>query len=180
MMTKNKKIQFYKRITYGLFAIVALLTVTLVVELVQPDKANNNHASHKTINVELGGYEYDIKDGKAIKLSDNNVASLKVFLDESAKKDISDNCKESYYQVVAYSESKNQVLLSYGCESPGAKMFAIQESGKWRFLSPTNQFDMLGTPLCSHVDENNIDKSIAPVCYSETNDSKKPLSYRER
>ena len=182
-MPKNKKsTQSYKRIIYILLAVIAILVAALVISLTMQNKYGNAETSNNdnAINIELGSYQYDFQGTKAVKLSDENVTSLHDFLTTAAKKDISSNCEKSYYWVMAFSDDRKQVLLNYGCENPGSRMFAVQESGKWKFISPTNQFDMFGVPLCSHVNENNIAKNIAPVCYSETNDAKQPLQYQAR
>lgn len=182
-MPKNKKsTQSYKRIIYILSAVIAILIAALIILITKQSTDGNTNTSNKdnTVNVELGSYRYDIQGAKAVKLTDENVTSLNDFLIAAAKKDISSNCEKSYYWVTAFSDDRKQVLLNYGCENPGSRMFAVQESGKWKFISPTNQFDMLGVPLCSHVNGNNIAKSIAPVCYSETNDAERQLQYEAR
>lgn len=182
-MTKNKKtIRTYKRIIYILSAAIAVLVAALIISLTKQMTDDTTNISHKdnAINVELGSYRYDFQSTKAVKLTDENVTSLDEFLTAAAKKDISSNCKKSYYWVTTFSDDRKQVLLNYGCENPGSRMFAIQESGKWKFISPTSQFDMLGVPLCSHVNENDIAKSIAPVCYNETNDTEHSLHYQVR
>lgn len=182
-MVKNKKsTQSYKRIIYILSGFIAVLIAALIISLAKQNIADKTETSHRdnAINVELGSYQYDFQGTKAVKLSDENVMSLNDFLTTAAKKDISSNCDKSYYWVMAFSDDRKQVLLNYGCENPGSRMFAVQESGKWKFISPTNQFDMFGVPLCSHVNENDIAKNIAPVCYSETNDAKHPLQYQAR
>lgn len=182
-MAKNKKsTQSSKRIIYILSAVIAILVASLIFSLTNQDNTNRTDTSNETnaINVELGSYQYDFQGTKAVKLSDENVTSLDEFLTTAAKKDISSNCEKSYYWVMAFSDDRKQVLLNYGCENPGSRMFAVQESGKWKFISPTNQFDMLGVPLCSHVNENDITKSIAPVCYNETNDTEHSLKYQVR
>ena len=182
MAKKKKSTQSYKRIIYILSAVIAILVAALIVSLTNQDKADRTYTSNETnaINVELGSYQYDFQGTKAVKLSNDNVTSLNDFLTTAAKKDISSNCEKSYYWVMAFSDNRKQVLLNFGCENPGSRMFAVQESGKWKFISPTNQFDMFGVPQCSHVNENNIAKNIAPVCYSETNDAKHPLQYQAR
>ena len=182
-MAKNKKsTQSYKRIIYILSAVIAILIAALILSLTKQNVKNSTDTLTKdiTVNVELGSYRYDIQGNRAVKLSDENVTSLDGFLTTAAKKDISSNCKKSYYWVTAFSEDKKQVLLNYGCENPGSRMFAVQELGKWKFISPTNQFDMLGVPLCNHVNENRIATNIAPVCYNETNDAEHPLQYQAR
>lgn len=182
-MVKNKKsTQSYKRIIYILSGFIAVLIAALIISLAKQNIADKTETSHRdnAINVELGSYQYDFQGTKAVKLSDENAMSLNDFLTTAAEKDISSNCDKSYYWVMAFSDDRKQVLLNYGCENPGSRMFAVQESGKWKFISPTNQFDMFGVPLCSHVNENDIAKNIAPVCYSETNDAKHPLQYQAR
>ena len=182
-MVKNKKsTQSYKQIIYILSAVIAIMVVALLISLTKQNTNVNTETSSKdnAINISLGSYQYDFQGTKPIKLSDENVTSLDEFLTAAAKKDISSNCEKTYYRVSAFSADRKQVLLEYGCGNPNARMFAVQESGKWKFISPTNQFDMLGIPLCSHVSENNIAKNIAPVCYTETNDAKNPLEYHTR
>ena len=182
-MTKNKQnTKSNKQIIYILSAVIAVLVSGLLISLTNQITADNSDASNKdnAVNVELGSYRYDTQGAKAVKLTDENVTSLDEFLTTAAKKEISSNCEKAYYWVAAFSDDKKQVLLNYGCENPGSRMFAVQESGKWKFISPTNQFDMLGIPLCKHVSENNIAKNIAPVCYSETSDAKNPLKYQAR
>jgi len=182
MAKKKKSTQSYKRIIYILSAVIAILVAALIISLIMQNKDGNSETSGKdnAINIELGSYQYDFQGTKAVKLSDSNVTSLNDFLTTAAKKDISSNCEKSYYWVMAFSDDRRQVLLNYGCENPGSRMFAVQESKKWKFISPTNQFDMFGVPLCSHVNENDIVKAIAPVCYSETNDAEHQLRYEAR
>ncbi len=182
-MTKNKKCtQSCRRIIYILSGIIAVLIAALIILLVKQHTDDKTETSKKAnaISVELGSYQYDFQGTKAVKLSDENVTSLNDFLTAAAKKDISSNCKKTYYWVTAFSDDRKQVLLNYGCENPGSRMFAVQKSGKWKFISPTNQFDMFGIPLCSHVNQNDISKNIAPVCYSETNAAKHLLQYQAR
>ena len=182
-MPKNKKnTQPHKQTIYILSAVIAILVAALLVVLIKQDTDSPTNTSNKdnAINVELGSYQYDFKGTKAVKVTDENVTSLDEFLTTAAKKDISMNCGKVYYWVSAFSDDRKQVLLNYGCDNPGSRMFAVQTSGEWKFISPTNQFDMLGIPLCGHVNENNIAKNIAPVCYSETNEAKNPLQYQAR
>lgn len=182
-MAKHKKsTQSHKQIIYTLLAVIALLIAALLISLTKQDSSVNTETMSKdaAISVELGSYRYDFQENKAVKLTDENVTSLDKFLTKAAIKDISSNCKKSYFWVMAFSDDRKQVLLNYGCENPSSRMFAVQESGEWKFITPTDQFDMLGVPLCSHVDDNNIAKNIAPVCYSETNDAKNPLQYQAR
>ena len=73
------------------------------------------------------------------------------------------------YTVVAATKDMKQVLLGYGCGDMSARMFAVYKDDTWKFLSPTNQFDITtNAPLCSHVQQNDIEKEIAPVCFTQT------------
>lgn len=122
--------------------------------------------------VELGSYRYEFKDGKAIKRTDGLTASLQVFLDKEASKDCA-GLEPSRYNVVASSLDRTQVLLGYGCNgNTDARMYAVHTDNKWKLLSPTNQFDQLtNAPRCEHVNTNGIDKSLAPVCYNDENET---------
>lgn len=119
--------------------------------------------------VTLGVVEYDFSSGKAVKRTTPLATSLRTFLNESAAKDC--NAVQSFmepaqYTVVAATKDAKQVLVGYGCGNTVSRMFAVYENSAWKFLSPTNQFDMTtNAPLCSHVEENGIKKEIAPVCY---------------
>lgn len=182
MAKSNKRTQSSKRIIYILSAVTIIFTVLLLVLLIKQTMGDNRKAVRggNAVNVELGSYQYDIQGTKSVKISDENVTSLKTFLTNAAQKDISANCTKSYYWVTAFSDDRQQVLLNYGCENPGSRMFAVRNSGAWKFISPTNQFDTFGIPQCSHVDDNSIATNIAPVCYSETTDTERPLQYQVR
>lgn len=68
---------------------------------------------------------------------------------------------------MAANEDKTQVLLRYGCSSPDSNIFVVYQDNQWQTLTPTNNFDQLPIPLCSHVDDNNIARTLAPVCFNE-------------
>lgn len=182
-MAKNKKSTHSdRRIVYIVSVLIFILLVIIFILFIKLDTDGKLSTSYegRALNIELGSYQYDFQGEKAVKLSDKNVTSLNEFLVAAAKENISSGCERVYYWVMEFSDDKKQVLLNYGCVNPASRMFAVQESGKWRFISPTNQFDAFGVPLCSHVNDNNIAKRIAPVCFSETNDSKHPHQYQVR
>ena len=136
------------------------------------------------IHVSLGAMEYDFSTNKdtATRRTDESVKSLRAFLESDAKENIRLGCQSVYYNVMSSNESETQVLLNYGCEYPNARMFAVLENDKWRMISPTNEFDLFGTPLCAHVDENEIDVRLAPICienFPHEDASQKP-EYRIR
>ena len=122
--------------------------------------------------VTLGMLEYEVKDGKAVKRDTPLTTSLRSFLNEAAAKDCSAVHKfmePSQFTVVAATKDMKQILLGYGCGDVSARMFAVYENDTWKFLSPTNQFDMTtSAPLCSHVKQYGIKKEIAPVCFTQT------------
>lgn len=119
--------------------------------------------------VTLGMLEYEVADGKAVKRNTPMTASLREFLERAAAKDcdaIHKFMESAQYTVVAATKDVKQVLLGYGCGDLSSRMFAVYENDTWKFLSPTNQFDMTtNAPLCSHVEKHGIKKEIAPVCY---------------
>jgi len=125
--------------------------------------------------VTLGMLEYEIKDGKAVKRETPMTSSLRAFLEDAAAKDCSavhTFMEPSQFTVVAATKDMKQVLLGYGCGDVSARMFAVYEDGAWKFLSPTNQFDMVtAAPQCSHVQQYGINKEIAPVCYKSSGSS---------
>ncbi len=131
--------------------------------------------------VSLGSLEYDFSDGKAVKRSTPTTDSLRTFLAEKAAKDctvVQSDLEPSQYQVIAATADVSQVLLGYGCGDTSARMFAVRDGDSWRFISPTNHFEMLyGLPECSYVKENAISKEVAPVCYSTKGDT---MQYKVR
>lgn len=131
--------------------------------------------------VTLGMLEYEVIDGKAVKRDTPMTNSLRTFLEERAAKDCDADhafMEPAEYTVVAATKNMTQVLLGYGCGDLSARMFAVYEDDGWKFLSPTNQFDMTtNAPLCSHVEKHDIKKEIAPVCYKV---SRGAISYHVR
>lgn len=166
-MTAKPKRQFDK--TKGILIIATGLVSLFLIILLSVYLGSNRQISNLETgaHVSLGGMDYDFSNGKAIKRTDKNITELKSFLTAAAEKDVSKNCPVSYYNVITSSKNEDQVLLGYGCYHPTARMFAVKQKGSWEFITPTNQFDLLGIPLCSHVTKHNIEASIAPVCASE-------------
>lgn len=154
-------------------ALVAMQTEQKYLQL--SDKKNNTHVS-------LGLMEYDFSGEKPVKKDNENLRGLRNLLTESAKKDVEhESCESSHYTVISSTEDEKQVLLGYGCDYPGARMLAVQNEGAWRTLSPTNRFDLFGIPECSHTDENQISKEIAPVCVNGLNEpGVQDLAYKVR
>lgn len=113
--------------------------------------------------ISLGAMQYDFSGEKAVKRTDDTVKNLQSFLENLAQKDAEHECN-SYYSVLMASDDETQVLLDYGCDHPGSRMFAVNEGGMWRTISPTNQFDLFGVPTCDQVNGNSISKTLAPVC----------------
>lgn len=165
-MTVKSKKQFDKSKGLMIITIGTLLLILITVLATYPKNIIDKQTdiSQKGPHVSLGAMEYDFSGSKAVKRTDKNVSELKSFLTMKAEQDISANCEAVYYNVVATSTNEDQVLLHYGCGYPNAGMFAVKQNGSWKFISPTNQFDRFGIPACSHVNENNIEATIAPVC----------------
>lgn len=151
-------------VLFGMFAGVMLVKLVYRGEpmIIQKQQAQ----------VELGSYRYEFKDGNATKRTDALTNSLQKFLEKKAAADCA-GLEPSRYNVVASSSDRTQVLLGYGCNgNTDARMFAVYTDNKWKLLSPTNQFDYVtNTPRCEHVDTNTIDRSLAPVCYTDENNS---------
>lgn len=182
-MAKPNK-QFDK--SKGILVIVIALLVLAILALIVTYPKNQAITTRATTgefgrHVSLGSIQYDFSSGKAVKISNEKLAKLESFLNEMVKKDkeLSPHCS-SYYNVVAANEDKTQVLLKYGCPYPNANMFVVLQDNQWKVLSPTNNFDMLPIPLCSHVNDNNIVLSLAPVCFNEPKDADSPLTYTVR
>jgi hypothetical protein len=181
-MTVKSKKQFDKSKGLMIIAIgILLLTLTYILAT-YPRGTTEQHASTSRTgaHVSLGALEYDFSSGKAVKRIDKNISELKSFLTTRAEQEISPNCDTVYYNVVATSSKEEQVLLHYGCGYPNAGMFAVKKDGAWKFISPTNQFDTFGIPACSHVNENDIEATIAPVCGNESTTSGYSISYQTR
>lgn len=128
--------------------------------------------------VQLGSYEYEIKDGKATKFTDAKTTSLRSFLESEVKNSGCTTEGPAVERVVTFTKDRDQVLLDYGCYWGGAHMFAVYKDGAWQGVSPTNHFEIqYGLPECSHVEQSGISKEIAPVCYT-THDAN--ISYTVR
>lgn len=182
-MAKPSK-QFDK--SKGILVIVIALLVLVILALIATYPRNQAATTNVTTSefgkhVSLGSIQYDFSSGKAVKINDEKLVKLESFLNEMVKKDkeLSRDCS-SYYNVVTANEDKTQVLLEYGCPYPNANMFVVLQDNQWKVLSPTNNFDMLPIPLCSHVNDNNIALSLAPVCFSEPKEADSPLTYTVR
>ncbi len=164
MMAKkqNAKIKLSGRIAY-LLAIIGLL-VLLSGALALALYAEHAQPPQKIVSVSLGSMQYKIVGGKAVKRTDATVASLKDFLSAAGKEDLRLGCTSSYYNVVRTTTDESQILLHYGCAYPSASMYIIRNGTSWRFISPTNQFDDLGVPVCAYLSQHGISPEIAPVC----------------
>lgn len=170
----------------GILVIVIALLVMVILALIVTYPRNQAtttsvEASEFGKHVSLGSIQYDFSSGKAVKINDEKLRNLESFLNEMVKKDkeLSPDCS-SYYNVVAANEDKTQVLLKYGCSYPNANMFVVLQDNQWKILSPTNNFDQLPIPLCSHVNDNNIALSLAPVCFGESEEAGGPPTYTVR
>lgn len=153
--TQSDKIKFF--LFGGIAAMVIILVSMLLVRLQQQPTVIEPR-------INLGAMQYDFSSGKAVKRDDETVRSLKAFLVSLVERDDTLPKCDTKYNVVMASSDEKQVLLKYGCHYPSGTMFAVNENGTWRTISPTNHFDMLEIPECSYVDENKIDKILAPVC----------------
>jgi len=173
--TVNKKAQPKQRIhTLNFFMIFAILLGMIAgVLMVKVFYGGERKAAVSPI-VTLGVLEYDLSSGKAVKRDAPILTSLRTFLNDAAAKDckaVHDFMEPTQFTVHAATKDMKQVLLGYGCGDLSSRMFAVYENDAWKFLSPTNQFDMItNAPKCSHVQEYGIKKEIAPVCY-ESDDS---------
>jgi hypothetical protein len=174
-MPRKKRRQQLNNLHIVLFGIVIGLFCLLVItiadrHLITVDSVSTVSTENR---VNLGIMRYEFVDGTAQTRNDETFLNLKNFLLSLAEEDVAQGC-DSYYNVLLASSDEKQVLLKYGCPFPNARMFAVNENGEWKTLSPTNQFDMLGVPSCEHVETNSIERSIAPICVnglSATNES---------
>jgi hypothetical protein len=178
MPRKTKDVLRSDKVKVFLFGVIAAMAVTLLTMFIIRLEFKERTAAENRVS--LGSMAYDFSNGKAAKRTDEAALNLRNFLVETAKEDTSENCV-SYYSVVLASSDEKQALLGYGCGAPSARMFAVNEGGSWRTISPTNHFDTLGIPECSHVEENKIDASIAPVCVNENlSEINEKLTYKVR
>lgn len=167
-MAKAKNKKQFDRSKGILVIVIALLLLFLgVFALALHQKPKAKMIMSTGVHASVGPLQYKVEDNKAVKRTDQHIVDLQEFLEEEGKKNIKLGCTTVYHNVIAASENENQVLLNYGCEYPSARMFAVHESGVWKTISPTNQFDTFGTPLCNHVEQNDIDTSLAPVCVKD-------------
>lgn len=180
-MTKKKRSNFDK--TKGiLITIIGILTVGLIalISTYPVEDAATLNQSEGAVSgsiVDLGALQYDFTGDKAVKRTDAHLASLESFLKAEGEESVSSNCDTVYHNVVAASSDERQVLLSYGCGYPSIGMFAVYSGNQWRTISPTNQFNEFGIPRCGHVEENNIERTIAPVCDDRSLDGNEQKGY---
>ena len=178
MPKKKKQAQSEDKLKPFFFGIIVGLTI-IALTLMAVIQAEKHRQTSRRIHVSLGAMRYDFSSGKAVKRSDDTVKNLKGFLVDAANESLSENC-EPHYAVMAASDDEKQVLLGYGCGSPSARMFAVNENSKWRTISPTNQFDVLGIPSCEHVNGNAISQKLAPVCVNGLGGEGTELTYTTR
>lgn len=176
-MPKTKKAK--QQLTKWLYLAVGVLVALSAVALYNVRRADEP-AGKRAVNVSLGAMEYAFADDKAVKRDDAATDRLRAFLEQAAQKDIELGCQSTYYNVVRYTKDESQLLLAYGCDYPGARMFAVKSGAVWRLLSPTNQFDDLGTPSCDHIAEYSISAEIAPVCVKGLGSSSGQVRYQAR
>lgn len=172
------------RLTWILLIVIACLTAALTAMIIVFPKniPHNKSISSRTGNiVELGSFRYDFSSGKAVKRPAEDVRALQSFLESEGAKSIGKpGCDTVYHQFVAASPDEHEILLRYGCSYPSASMYVVKQDGAWKVLSPTNQFDIFGIPLCSHVESNDIDRTIAPVCGRSSSVNLANLTYEVR
>ena len=155
-------------------ALIGLATALIVI-VIGVILLHANQTSDKTFqtvenvdggSVNLGSLGFRIEGDKAVIRNDSATQELRDFLKADVKKS---GCKgnNGVTAVIAHSQDEKQLLLGYGCGNSAARMFAVKEDGRWKAISPTNQFNLFNIPSCKMVDENNISNEIAPVCQNE-------------
>ena len=155
-------------------ALIGLATALIVI-VIGVILLHANQTSDKTFqtvenvdggSVNLGSLGFRIEGDKAVIRNDSATQELRDFLKADVKKS---GCKgnNGVDVVIAHSQDEKQLLLGYGCGNSAARMFAVKEDGRWKAISPTNQFNLFEIPSCKMVDENNISNEIAPVCQNE-------------
>ena len=180
-MTKNKKSNFDK--TKGILIVVIGILIVVLIALISAYPKNDIAMQNQVENtptgsiVSLGMLQYDFTGNKAVKRTDAHLVSLESFLKAEGEKSVNLNCDTVYHNVVAASPDEKQVLLSYGCGYPAIGMFAVYADDEWKTISPTNQFNEFGIPRCEHVEENNIERNIAPVCDDRSLDGSEQKGY---
>ena len=155
-------------------ALIGLATALIVI-VIGVILLHANQTSDKTFqtvenvdggSVNLGSLGFRIEGDKAVIRNDSATQELRDFLKADVKKS---GCKgnNGVTAVIAHPQNEKQLLLGYGCGNSAARMFAVKEDGRWKAISPTNQFNLFEIPSCKMVDENNISNEIAPVCQNE-------------
>ena len=156
-------------------AVLIGLVTTLIVIVIGVILLHANRTSDKTFqtvenvdggSVNLGSLGFRIEGDKLVIRNDSVTQELRDFLKADVKKS---GCKgnNGVTAVIAHSQDEKQLLLGYGCGNSEARMFAVKKDGRWKAISPTNQFNLFEIPSCKMVDENNISNEIAPVCQNE-------------
>ena len=166
-VTKSKN-EIMTAVLIGL--VTALIVMVIGVILLHTDQTSDKTSQtvEKVDNgsVSLGSLGFRIEGGKAVIRNDSAVQEIRDFLKAEVKKS---GCKDNngVAAVITHSQDEKQLLLGYGCGNSAARMFAIKKDGRWKAISPTNQFNLFDIPSCKMVDENNISNEIAPVCQNE-------------
>jgi hypothetical protein len=78
-------------------------------------------------------------------------------------------CGDTKNIVYITNQVGNIAKVKYGC-AIDATMFYKKTDGKWRSISPTNQF-INDTPICSMLKANHIPAKAQPVCFDQEVDS---------
>ena len=172
-------------VVMGLMAAVAFVSFAMMRLYIDRLEVSARMVNNAGVHIELGmlEYDFDTKRDALVLRSDDSVKSLRTFLEQDGKDNIRLGCQSVHYNVLLVNEDEEQVLMEFGCNEPNARAFLVRSDTGWTMLSPTNQFDVFGTPSCEHVDSAAIDASIAPVCHTEqrTSDSDSgTLRYRVR
>lgn len=146
--------------------IVIVIGVILLHANQTSDKTSQTAEKVDNGSVNLGSLGFRVEGGKAVIRNDSATQELRDFLKADVKKS---GCKDNngVTAVIAHSQDEKQLLLGYGCGNSEARMFAVKKDGRWKTISPTNQFNLFNIPSCKMVDENNISNEIAPVCQNE-------------
>ena len=166
-VTKSKN-EIMTAVLIGL--VTALIVIVIGVILLQSnqtsDKTSQTVEKVDNGSVNLGSLGFRIEGDKAVIRNDSATQELRDFLKADVKKS---GCKgnNGVTAVIAHSQDEKQLLLGYGCGNSAARMFTVKEDGRWKAISPTNQFNLFNIPSCKMVDENNISNEIAPVCQNE-------------
>ena len=166
-VTKSKN-EIMTAVLIGL--VTALIVMVIGVILLHTDQTSDKTSQtvEKVDNgsVSLGSLGFRIEGGKAVTRNDSATQEIRDFLKAEVKKS---GCKDNngVAAVITHSQDEKQLLLGYGCGNSAARMFAIKKDGRWKAISPTNQFNLFDIPSCKMIDENNISNEIAPVCQNE-------------